>query len=76
MLVEKHRDIIDRYGDYNFARRWIDLKQAWLEGRKGDFVRRLAMLALTRPGQTLHRLALSLPNTGVNRAFRRFHATP
>ena len=74
MLLDKHRDVADRGGLYDFCRRWIDIKQAWLEGRKAAFIVALAGLALRHPLQTVRRLALAVPKIGVNRAFGRFHA--
>lgn len=73
LLLEKHRAIMERAGQYDFCRHWIDAKQAWLEGRRADFVLALSSLALTHPVLTGRRLALALPNIGLNRAFSRFH---
>lgn len=73
MLLDKHRDVADRAGLYDFCRRWIDIKQAWLEGRKAAFIGALVGLALRHPLQTARRLALAVPNIGINRAFGRFH---
>jgi hypothetical protein len=64
---------MDRVGQYGFCRRWIDAKQAWLEERRAVFVLALLSLALTHPILTGRRLALALPNIGLNRAFSRFH---
>jgi GT2 family glycosyltransferase len=73
MLLDKHRDVADQGGLYDYCRRWIDIKQAWLEGRKAAFIGALAGLALRHPLQTSRRLALAIPKIGVNRAFGRFH---
>lgn len=73
LLMEKHRAIMDREGQYLFCRRWIGVKQAWLEGRHMAFVLALASLALRHPVLTARRLALALPNIGLNRAFSRFY---
>ncbi len=73
-LMEKHRDVMDRAGQYRFCRRWIEGKQAWLEGRQRDFAITLASLATAHPLLTARRLALAVPNIGLNRAFSRFHA--
>ena len=74
LLMEKHRAIMDGAGQYDFCRRWIAAKQAWLEGRHTAFVLALSWLALSHPILTGRRLALSLPNVGLNRAFSRFHS--
>ena len=73
MMLEKHRDVPDRYCMYGFCRQWVDIKHAWLEGRKDIFVLQLMCAGLTHPWQTLQRLTLALPNIGLNRAFGRFH---
>lgn len=73
LIMEKHRAIMDRAGQYAFCRHWIDAKQAWLEGRRAAFVLALTTLALSHPILTVRRLALALPNIGLNYAFSRFH---
>jgi hypothetical protein len=72
-LMEKHRAIMEREGQYDFCCEWLELKQTWLERRHLDFVRRLFRLSLNNPVLTLRRLYLALPNIGINRAFSRFH---
>lgn len=72
-LLEKHRDFLEREGQYEFCCEWLNLKQAWLERRRVAFAMRLLRLALTRPLLTLRRLYIALQNIGVNRAFSRFH---
>ena len=74
MLLEKHRDVPDRLGLYSFCRRWVDAKQAWLEGRRLDFAIRMVSLAFTNPVRTIRRLLLARHNIELNRAFRYFHA--
>lgn len=73
LLMEKHRAIMEREGQYEFCRQWLDAKQAWLERRRMEFARRLLVLGLTRPALTFQRLHLALPNAGLNRSFSRFH---
>lgn len=73
ILLNKHRDLIDRDGQYDFALRWVDAKQAWLEGLSIRSMRLLAGLLLSHPILTMTRLSLAVPNIGLNRAFRRFH---
>lgn len=73
MLLKKHKDVSDKYGMYGFCRRWIDIKYAWLEGRKIDFVRNLINLALNHPRLTFRRFMFALPNIGLNRSFSRFY---
>lgn len=73
LVMEKHRAIMEREGQYDFCRRWIELKRAWLERRHLAFATGLARQALTHPALTARRLALALPNVRLNRAFSRFH---
>jgi hypothetical protein len=73
VLIRKHRDLIDQLGEYKFCLRWIHAKQAWLEGRLGDFIRMLTSLAFSHPVSTMARLLSGIPNFGLNRAFSRFH---
>jgi GT2 family glycosyltransferase len=73
LVMEKNRAIMEREGQYEFCRRWIELKRAWLERRHMAFVAGLARQALAHPALTARRLALALPNVRLNRAFSRFH---
>lgn len=72
-LINKHRAFLDRIGQFEFCLRWINAKQAWLEGQFGRFARMMALLALSHPVSVASRLALAVPNLGLNRAFSRFH---
>lgn len=76
LLMEKHRAIMERQGQYTFCRRWLSMKQAWLEGRLMAFVLALSYLTLRYPLLTGRRLLLALPNIGLNRAFSHFHLRP
>lgn len=73
LLMEKHRVIMEREGQYDFCRNWLEAKQAWLERRRMDFARHILVLGLTRPVLTMRRLHMALPNAGLNRSFSRFH---
>lgn len=73
LLLEKNRTILEREGQYEFCRRWIEMKWAWLERRHLAFASGLARQALAHPVLTVRRLALALPNRRLNRAFSRFH---
>ena len=73
-LLEKHRDVPDRYGLFEFCRMWIEAKHDWLERRRGAFAAKMLALTLRHPSRTAMRLALALPNLGLNADFRRFHA--
>ena len=73
LLMEKHRPIMERAGQYGFCRQWIHVKQSWLEGRRGVFVVALLKLALRHPVLTVRRMLMALPNLRLSLAFRRFH---
>lgn len=73
MLLDKHQDVPNKYGMYDFCRRWIDIKQAWLEGHKLAFAFNLMSVVVIHPWLTFRRLVLALPNLGLNLAFGRFH---
>jgi len=73
LLLKKHKDIPDKYGMYDFCRRWIDIKQTWLVADKSAFVTNLIRMTVNYPWLTFRRLTLSLPNIGLNRAFGIFH---
>jgi glycosyltransferase involved in cell wall biosynthesis len=73
VLLNKHRDFIDRVGNYEFSISWIDAKQAWLEVRLLRFARQMFAMMLLHPILSTSRLMLAIPNFGLNRAFSRFH---
>lgn len=73
LLIDKHRPVLERVGQYAFCRRWADAKQAWLEARRSAFARILFGLALRHPVLTWRRLWLAVPNVRLNQAFSRFH---
>jgi glycosyltransferase involved in cell wall biosynthesis len=73
LLMDKHRDVMDSVGQYGFCRRWIDAKQVWLKRRRTNFALALLSLSFAHPILTVRRLALAIPNIGLNRALRRFY---
>ncbi|TFH51035.1 MAG: glycosyltransferase [Lysobacterales bacterium] len=72
-LIEKRRAVMELAGQFAFCRRWIEAKQAFLEGRHAVFGLSMAALALTHPVLTARRFTLALHNTGLNRRFSRFY---
>ena len=72
-LLQKHRELIEHEGQFDFSLTWLDLKQAWLENHRLTFVKLLFRLSVSHPILTARRLIFSLPNIGLNRAFSRFH---
>lgn len=73
MLLDKHREVFDSAGHYQFCRDWLLAKHDFLAGHRGRFAARMARSALTHPLLTWQRLSLALPNLEGNRAFARFH---
>lgn len=73
LLIEKHRSVFDRYGQYEFCRSWLDIKQTWLEKKRLAFIRILLSLAMKHPLLTTQRLIMALPNLRLNHAFSHFH---
>src|SRR5690606_4155194 len=73
-LLEKHRDLFDSEVHYRFARDWLTLKYHWLGGHRLRVAAGLVRLGLAHPLGTMQRLVQAVPNLGINRAFRRFHA--
>lgn len=72
-IMEKHRAFIARSGQYAFSRRWIEAKQAFLEGRNAAFIFSMAVLALSHPVLTGRRLRAAWPHMTLNRRYSRFH---
>lgn len=73
LIMEKHQTLMKSHGQYEFCRRWIDIKLVWQEGHKLAFIFSLAKLAMVSPILTLRRLFYTMPNIGLNSAFSRFH---
>lgn len=75
-VIDKHRDLFASAARYRFARDWLELKHDWLARRRLAFAARLLRLGANHPVGTTQRLLRALPNFGINRAFRQFHAAP
>jgi len=73
MLLDKHRDVPDRYGLYDYCCRWIDAKQAWLERKILPFILAMLTLIISHPLYTFRRFYAAVPNIELNRNFSRFH---
>ena len=72
-LLEKHRAFMELGGQYDFCRRWIGAKYAWLGRQYAVFAWMFLSLVLVHPIRTIHRLRHAVRNFGLNRAFSRFH---
>lgn len=73
LLLEKHRAILERAGQYRFTYRWLETKQAWLKKKHTVFAWKLATLIISNPLLASRRLIQAIPNLGLNLAFSRFH---
>jgi glycosyltransferase involved in cell wall biosynthesis len=72
-LIDKHGDVFANEGQRAFARAFVELKQAWLRGRRGTALGRLLAIGLLHPALSAQRLGFALRGLGANRAHRRFH---
>jgi len=72
-MMEKHREIMDESGQYDYCRQWVSAKQAFFEGSNFILVKKMLWLILWHPILSWRRLVLALPNLGFNRAHRKFH---
>jgi GT2 family glycosyltransferase len=61
-LIEKHRDLLQRWNWYDFSRLWCEMKFARFEGGVRVALPYLIRLALTSPSKTMRKLLWSLPN--------------
>lgn len=73
ILLERHRSLLEKWGQYNFCSRWLHAKHAFLTNRPIPFIKELSMLAAMDPLLTVRKLVLATPNLGLHRAFSRFH---
>lgn len=72
-IMEKHRDVMDRVGQYEFCKQWVDLKFKYLLGNRMSFLVSLFVLIFSHPLLTFNRILGALPNITINNAFGRFH---
>jgi len=73
ILLEKHKAIIDKNGDYDFCYSWIEAKYAFLKYQFISFTFLLCKLFFIHPIWTLERIVMAVPNINLNRAFSRFY---
>jgi GT2 family glycosyltransferase len=73
LILEKHRDVMDRFGQYDFCRHWLEGKYAFHEGHWATFFLIFMSLFLRHPLWTLQRFLIAVPNISLNRTFSRFH---
>ncbi len=68
-LIEKHRDVLERWHWYEFARLWCEMKFAWIDGGLARALPWAARIAATAPLKTARKVAWALPN---RRRYRRY----
>ena len=73
MLLQKHRDIPDMYGLYDFCYDWIVAKHLWLQKKKVMFVLEIMKIIIRYPAPSLRRLYVSIHNYRLNNNFSQFH---
>jgi GT2 family glycosyltransferase len=61
-LIDKHRELLERWNWYEFCRRWAEMKYATLEGGAMTALPHLARLLIASPLKLARKAAWSLPN--------------
>lgn len=74
LIIEKHKSFLLEYGQYNFTKKWLKLKNYWLENQFLKFINGLFLLFFRYPILTIKRIIYAAPSVSVNRAFSRFHS--
>lgn len=72
-ILEKHRKFIESEGQFEFCKKWLDVKQLWLEERRFRFLIEILYLSIRHPILTLRRLLVALHTLPINKAYSRFH---
>jgi glycosyltransferase involved in cell wall biosynthesis len=73
MMLKKHHILLEREGQYDFCRRWVEIKFTWLQNHRFDFLMKFFSIAITHPVLTGIRLINALPNIGINLSMQRFY---
>ncbi|MCI0452781.1 MAG: glycosyltransferase family 2 protein [Candidatus Latescibacteria bacterium] len=72
-LIEKHRDVLQRWKWYDFSRLWTEMKFARFEGGVRVALPYLIRLALTSPAKTARKVMWSLPNRKTYQRYKYSH---
>jgi glycosyltransferase involved in cell wall biosynthesis len=62
MMIEKHRQLLEKWNWHRFSRRWTEMKYTMLAGGKAAALPRLVPLLLTSPVKLARKTIWSLPN--------------
>jgi glycosyltransferase involved in cell wall biosynthesis len=73
-LIEKHRDLLERWNWYQFVRRWNEMKFARLDGGRASALPLALRLFFASPLKTARKVAWTLPNRTRYAKYRYSHA--
>ena len=73
-LIEKHRDLLERWHWYQFVRRWNEMKFAQLDGGPASALPHALRLFFASPLKTTRKVAWTLPNRARYSKYRYSHA--
>jgi len=61
-LIDKHRELLERWEAYDFSRRWTEMKYSMLGGGKARALPHLVGMFFTSPVKLVRRAAWAFPN--------------
>ena len=73
LLLKTHKDVAEKYGQYEFCKEWLSLKYTWLSRSRTAFFWDICKLSLRHPILLLRRAFAGRHNLRANRAYARFH---
>ncbi len=68
-FIEKHREVLERWRWYDFARLWCEMKFAWFDGGLVRALPYATRIAVTAPLKTARKVAWAFPN---RKRYRRY----
>ena len=71
-VITKHKSFINKYGNFNFSLKWLDLKYEFNNSFRVFFLIRLFKIFITYPIYTIQRLIMALPEVFKKRHNLRF----
>jgi glycosyltransferase involved in cell wall biosynthesis len=73
MLLLKHKNILDEYGEFTFSQKWLDIKYAWLKKDLKLFLFLIIKCFFRYPYLTIKRFFLAIHNIESNFLFSLYH---
>ena len=73
ILFFKHRDFMQRHGQYEFCKQWLEIKYSFLKKNNTKFFLSILSLFIRYPLCTLKRILMAIQNISYNRAISRFY---